>query len=57
MASLPLATLPRHVGHKAEYHGLVFTFNEVREVAAKFGMAGDQWKTEPSRLYDKFIEN
>lgn len=56
IASLPLATLPRHVGRKAEYHGRVFTLSEIREVIAKFGMPGEQWKMESSRLYDKFIE-
>jgi len=46
MASLPLATLPRHIGHKADYHGCVFTLSEIRGV----GVPGEQWKTEPSGM-------
>ena len=56
MASLPIGTQPEHVALRKEYHGRVFTLDEIMDVAARFGMPGDRWQTDPSMRYDKFIE-
>ena len=56
MASLPIATRPDHIAERKEYHGQVFTLDEIVDVVARFGMPGDRWKTDPLMRYDKFIE-
>lgn len=56
MASLPIAIRDDHRFHRKQYHGKVFTLDEIRSAVAEFGMPGDRWKTEPAMKYDKFIE-
>ena len=56
MASLPIATRDHHVLHRKDFHGRVFTLDEIREVVARFGLPGERWQREPSMLYDRFIE-
>lgn len=56
MASLPLATRDEHLLDRQEYHGKLFTLNEIKDVIARFGMPGDRWKTDPSTRSDRFIE-
>ncbi|TIU83466.1 MAG: hypothetical protein E5V86_10880 [Mesorhizobium sp.] len=56
MASLPIATNDEHRFHRKQYHGKVFTLDEIEAVVAEFGMPGDRWKTDPAMKYDKFIE-
>ena len=56
MSSLPIALRDEHLPHRKEYHGQVFTLDEVEDVVARFGMPGDRWRTDPSMRYDRFIE-
>ena len=56
MASLPIATQDHHARHRKDYHGRVFTLDEIGGVVARFGLPGERWQREPSMLYDRFIE-
>jgi hypothetical protein len=56
MASLPIATRDEHAFHRKDYHGQVFTLSEIERVVARFGLPEEQWKTDPTRTYDRFIE-
>jgi hypothetical protein len=56
MASVAIARYDRHVRHRNDYHGQVFTLNEIRDVIAIHGMPADRWKIEPSMQYDRFVE-
>ncbi len=42
--------------HHPEYHGRVFTLDEIRGIIAKFGIPGEEWRTNEVRKYDLFIE-
>jgi hypothetical protein len=54
MASFPGAAKPDHL--TKDYHGMVFSLDEMMDVVMRFGLPGDRWKTDPSMLYAKFIE-
>jgi hypothetical protein len=57
MASLPIASRDDLIDHRQEYHGRVFTLQEIRDVVEKFGMPGERWKIDdPLRRLDRFIE-
>jgi hypothetical protein len=56
MASVAIARHDRHVHHRKDYHGQVFTLDEIQDVIARHGMPADRWKIEPSMQYDKFVE-
>lgn len=44
------------VFYLAEYHGRVFTLNEISKIIEQFGIPNTEWRIEPSRKYDLFIE-
>ncbi len=44
------------VFYRPEYHGQVFTWNEIRKIIDKFGIPREEWRTEEVRRYDLFIE-
>ena len=50
MASLPMALRKEHAPQRKEYHGVVFTLQEIERVVAKFGFPISD------RKYDRFIE-
>ena len=56
MASLPIALEDKHLPHRREYHGQVFTLEEIQAVVAEHGLPNDRWKHDPARQYDRFIE-
>jgi GrpB-like predicted nucleotidyltransferase (UPF0157 family) len=39
-----------------EYHGKVFTYEEILQLIDKFGHPSDEWKEDITRSYDFFIE-
>jgi len=39
-----------------EYHGQVFTFDEIIKILDEFGIPSEEWRTEVNRKYDLFIE-
>lgn len=56
MASLPIALSDDHLSCRKDYHGRVFTLDEIKAVVAEYGLPGERWKTDSSMRYDRFIE-
>ena len=56
MVSYWLKTQTDKAFYHADYHGQVFTFDEISRVIEAFGMPGEAWRTEKSREHDIFIE-
>ena len=56
MASLPIAMRDEHLPHRKDYHGQVFTLDEIQDVVSRFRLPGHRWKSDPSMRYDRFIE-
>ncbi|GGF72083.1 hypothetical protein GCM10010912_16490 [Paenibacillus albidus] len=40
----------------SQYHGKLFTKQGIFDTIDKFGMPGEQWRSEPKRKFDYFIE-
>jgi hypothetical protein len=56
MVSYWLQTQRDAIYYHPEYHGHVFCMEEIHGVIDKFGVPGEEWKTEEHRKYDLFIE-
>jgi hypothetical protein len=56
MASLAIACLDDHIADRRDYHGRVFTFQELAGAVSRHGIPGQRWKTNPTMRYDRFIE-
>jgi hypothetical protein len=56
MASLPLATLERYLPERKPYHCKVFTLDGIRRVVEDHRLPGMDWRSDPLRRYDRFIE-
>lgn len=49
-------TLRERVFYRPEYHGRVFTLNEISKIIDRFGIPNTEWQLEAARKYDLFIE-
>ena len=56
MVSYWLRSQTDKVYYHLEYHGQVFSFDEIIKIIDKFGIPNQEWRTEETRKYDLFIE-
>lgn len=42
--------------YRPEYHGQVFTSNEIDQIIDRFGIPNEEWRTNKAREWDLFIE-
>jgi len=56
MVSYWLQSQTDKIYYHPEYHGQVFSFDEIIGIIDKFGIPQEEWRTEEARKYDLFIE-
>lgn len=56
MATRFIANEKDAVYYNPEYHGKVFTKKSITEVIKKWGLPEEQWRYDPKKKYDYFIE-
>ncbi|KAB8320171.1 hypothetical protein SD81_000580 [Tolypothrix campylonemoides VB511288] len=56
MVSRWLEKQKHEIYYQSAYHGKVFTLTEILEIAAQYGIPEQEWKHEPNRAFDFFVE-
>jgi hypothetical protein len=56
MISYWLNSQTDRVYYQPEYHGRVFTLNEILQIIERFGIPDEEWRTDETRKFDLFIE-
>lgn len=56
MATRFIAGETEAVHYNSQYHGKLFTKQGIFDVINKCGMPGEEWRTDPTRRFDYFIE-
>jgi len=56
MVSRWLEEQKHEIYYHSDYHGKVFTLPEILKLTAQYGIPEQEWKHEPDRAYDFFVE-